>query len=156
MTSLRLLPTLPARWTTLVPGVDPSADQLAHLADHLVTIAADTLREASALSRTVAPSFTASIASYLHDGQPLARQGGPYSYLAAIAPRLSGWLADRLSAQLGYRTAVTLIHDGTAAARTYAGEPSAAVILLGTALGIGFPASAGAVRSLSPRFTISS
>jgi hypothetical protein len=156
LTGLRLLPTLPARWTTLVPGVDPSPDQLAHLADHLVRIAADTVNEAATLGRNVAPCFTASIASYLHDGQPLARQGGPYSYLAAIAPRLSDWLAARLSEQLGYPLAVTLIHDGTAAARAHAGEPDAAVILLGTALGIGCPPSTSGLRPLSPQFTIAS
>jgi hypothetical protein len=154
LTNLRLLPTLPARWTSLTHGVEPTPGQVERLADHLVAIAADTLREVSTFGRGVAPIFTASIASYLHDGQPLARQGGPYSYLAALAPRLADWLAARLTDQLGHPLAVTLLHDGTAAALTYAVDANTAVITLGTALGIGFVPATATLRPISTQFAI--
>lgn len=154
LTALRLLPALPARWTTLTPGHDPAPEQIQRLADHLVTTIAATWRDAASFGPPLAPVIVASIASYLHDGQPLPRQGGPYSYLSATSPRLTDLLADRLTAHLDHPLALTLIHDGTAAARTYAPTTHTAVITLGTALGIGFPAPTHPLRPLSPTLTI--
>jgi len=48
------------------------------------------------------------------------------------------------------------LHDGTAAARAYAGEANAAVITLGTALGVGFPSRYDRLRPLEPGFSVSS
>lgn len=49
---------------------------------------------------------------------------------------------------------VRLLHDGTAAASAMAGEAHAAVITLGTALGVGFPPGAGSCRPLAPGFLV--
>jgi hypothetical protein len=49
---------------------------------------------------------------------------------------------------------VALIHDGTAAARAYAGEMRAAVITLGTALGVGFPPTSGGLRPIASFFAV--
>ena len=43
------------------------------------------------------------------------------------------------AARTGRRLPVQLIHDGTAAAALHAGQPDTAVIVAGTALGVGFP-----------------
>jgi hypothetical protein len=40
------------------------------------------------------------------------------------------------------------MHDGTSAAAAYAGAPHAAVIMMGTAMGIGFPPP---IANLRPR-----
>ncbi len=49
---------------------------------------------------------------------------------------------------------VALLHDGTAAALACAGEERAAVITMGTALGVGFSPSADGLRPIAPGFSI--
>ena len=48
-------------------------------------------------------------------------------------------LSRQVSTALDTSIRITLLHDGTAAAAAYAGQQSAAVIMMGTALGVGFP-----------------
>jgi hypothetical protein len=56
-------------------------------------------------------------------------------------------LAEAVTDHTGRPCRVHMIHDGTAAAAAFAGRPAAAVIALGTALGVGFPpASAAGLR----------
>ena len=83
--------------------------------------------------------MVASIASYVVDGQPAAYDRGIYAQLRVISDNLGRWLAQHVGERLGHPVEIDLLHDGTAAARTYAGMAHAAVIMLGTALGIGFP-----------------
>jgi hypothetical protein len=72
------------------------------------------------------------------DGQPYQRQGGAYTGLRLISPHVQRALSEAVGAQLGLPIAIRLLHDGTAAAANFAGQPHTAVILLGTALGVGF------------------
>lgn len=75
-----------------------------------------------------------SLAAYVDaNGQPYSAQRGLYQQLNEVTPHLQ----DELSQRLG--TVVRIYHDGSAAALTYAGEPHTAVIMIGTALGSGFP-----------------
>ncbi len=67
---------------------------------------------------------------------------------------LERWLAARLSERMEEPVELTLLHDGTAAARADGEAANAAVITLGTALGIGFPCGAAALRPLSPVFAV--
>jgi hypothetical protein len=87
-------------------------------------------------------------------------------YVAAEHPRdiysavleLEGeadWLSADVSKRVGRRITVRLSHDGTAAARVLAGQPNAAVIMLGTWLGVGFPPGIASVLSLAPSFRLS-
>jgi hypothetical protein len=87
-------------------------------------------------------------------------------YVAAEQPRdiysamlkLQGaadWLSADVSMRAGGRITVRLSHDGTAAARVLAVQPDAAVIMLGTWLGVGFPPPGSAVTSLAPSFRVS-
>ena len=66
-------------------------------------------------------------------------QGGAYYQLRHITDHLQTALAQRVSDRLGEPIEVLLLHDGTAAATAYAGMEDTAVVMLGTALGIGFP-----------------
>ena len=63
-------------------------------------------------------------------------------------------VAQRLGAQLGSDIDVSLIHDGTAAATAYAGAKHTAVVMMGTALGIGFPPPANNLRTTDTDLTI--
>jgi hypothetical protein len=80
----------------------------------------------------------ASIACYLHSGQPLPRQGGTYAQLHTLSPNLSNKLSSDVSELVKQHIEIKLIHDGTAAARAYANHVDTAIITLGTAIGVGF------------------
>ena len=134
---LRLLPAVPTQFAAL-EGL-PLAEQLPILGERMVGVLAESWRAAAAPGRPVAPLLAASIACYVRDHQPMDNQWGLYSELKALSPNLGAWLGARVSAAVGQAVTVALLHDGMAAARVYAGQDHAAVILLGTALGVGFP-----------------
>jgi len=138
LASLHVLPSLSAPATFSTGGDDPTLDQVRGLADQMVAVMSDTWRSVDILDRTLAAVLVASIASYTVDGQPLPRQGVSYSYLHRLSDNAARCLARQVSQRVGWSLDVALIHDGTAAARTYAGADRAAVIMLGTALGVGF------------------
>ncbi len=152
LTALRLLPPIPARFHA--SGADLSPADVAALAEHMVTVFADTWRAAQAKGVTPAPVLVASVAAYIRDNQPLARQGGAYSELRILAPSAGAWLVERVSRRLDRAVEVVLVHDGTAAARAYAGEPHTAVITLGTALGVGFPPAGADLRPVGSGFQV--
>ncbi|MGN6700547.1 MAG: hypothetical protein ACTHMR_20525 [Thermomicrobiales bacterium] len=155
LTELRLSPYLPVRDITAAIGADPTSAQVAGLGEELVSTLAATWQLAQAAGRQPDPVCTVSIASYVRDGQPLPRQGGPYAALHRLSPNLADWLAGRLSVALGRPFAVRLLHDGTAAAHPQAGAAHAAVIMLGTALGVGFPPGAHGLRPVAPSLVVS-
>ena len=136
LVALRLLSPLAADWTELAE--DP-ASQAGRWAERVVNVVADTWQAACTSGLTPAPVMVASIASYVVDGQPAAYDRGIYAQLRVISDNLGRWLAQHVGERLGHPVEIDLLHDGTAAARTYAGTAHAAVIMLGTALGVGFP-----------------
>lgn len=144
LTSLRLLPALPA----------PSAQQPGSLAELLVSVIADTWGEARALGLTPAPTLVLSLGAYVSNGQPMQRQGDQYAALCTISDNLGRWLSRQVTDRVGAPAKVSLLHDGTAAAHTYAGHGRVAVITLGTALGVGFPPSLGDLRPVAPGLVI--
>ena len=64
---------------------------------------------------------------------------GLYATMSLLAPDVRLLLARDIFDRSGARCRVGMIHDGTAAAAAFAGEPNAAIIALGSALGVGFP-----------------
>jgi hypothetical protein len=135
LTALRPLSPLPARW--IAPD-EHGAYRTHELAEYMAAVIADTWRDERAVYPELAPSIVASIACYIADGQPFDYDRGAYAALRTLSNNLGRWLAQRVSQQVGQPVTVELIQDGTAAARVYAGQPHTAVIMLGTALGIGF------------------
>jgi hypothetical protein len=159
VTAIRIAPRIGARFMEIGHGgSDPTAEEIERLGDEIVRTMAETWRAASVTNRDtgrdVSTTVVASIAAYVRDGQPLARQGGAYSYLLGLSDRLDWWLGERLSSVLDRPMSVRLLHDGTAAGLALAGVPNAAVIALGTALGVGFPPSDEACRPLSSQFVV--
>ena len=155
LTALKCIPSVPIRDSTVVIRAEPTVAQVQHLAEQMVEIMAATWQLAEDAGYHLAPVLCASIASYMRDGQPLPRQGGPYAALHMLSPNLEQWLAQRLNARLDRSFAVQLIHDGTAAARAQAGTAHAAVITVGTALGISFPPTAVGLRPIVAALTVS-
>jgi len=154
LAALRLLPSLPAPETFCANGDDLTIEQVRDLAGRLVAVMVDTRRSVAIPDSTLAPLFVASIASYEMDGQPLPRQGVPYSQMYRLSDNAARWLGRQVSQQLGRSLDVTLIHDGTTAARTYAGAESTAVIMLGTALGVGFAPPHGSLRPVAHNLVV--
>jgi hypothetical protein len=74
--------------------------------------------------------------------------------LRCITENLQAELTRRVGAELGEAIDVSLVHDGTAAATAYAGASNAAVITVGTALGVGFPPPADGLMGLNTHLEI--
>jgi hypothetical protein len=151
--SLAVLPRQRAALPEFPPGTEPTVEQTRVLADAIIEIIAETWRAVRAVEPAVSLTVAASIACYVRDGQPMARRGGAYAYLLDLTDNVANWLSERVSDATGQSLTVRLLHDGTAAATALAGEPHAAVIMLGTALGVGFPPSSDSGRPLAPGFT---
>ena len=148
LASLHLLPAVPT------PLADMTVEGAGRLAEYMVSVVADTWREAVHPGVPLAPTIVISLASYIRDGRPLPRQGGPYAAMSPITDNLERWLCRRISERVGYPLGVALLHDGTAAALACAGEERAAVITMGTALGVGFSPPADSLRPIASGFSI--
>jgi hypothetical protein len=78
-----------------------------------------------------------SIAAYVQGGRLLGN--GIYAQMHFLADDIRPILARAIFDRTGQPVQIHLIHDGTAAAAVHAGERNSAVIIVGTALGVGFP-----------------
>jgi len=100
----------------------------------------------------LAPCVTISVAAYVKGGQPLKINRDAYTSLYLVAPDMRDWFARNIQEACGQAVQVEFVHDGDAAACALAGEGQAAVIMLGSALGIGFVPPADGYRRLSDGF----
>lgn len=149
---LQRLPTQPATWPGMPPISDASQERWAEtLLAHLLSIFEAAWQRVHGAEHLAPYSpMMISIAAYTRGGHPLEAQRGLYMHLRHATANLQRELARRLHTQLGEPLAVTLIGDGRAAAHAYAGASHAAVIMLGTAMGIGFPPPADHTRPAMP------
>ena len=108
----------------------------------------------------VPPHVVCSIAAYLDEQRQPVRVGwGTYSQLSTHAQtaHVSVWLARQLGDALGRPIDLTFVRDCEVAAVTYAGRTppgSTAVVMLGTALGVGFVPEGTACRRMARTFTV--
>ena len=130
--SLDRLPSVPA------PPNPADTGSVTALAESVADIVAGTWAGGARRGR-LAPVVVASMAAYVHDGQPVPAQPGTYAALRAVSPNLARWMSAAVSGRLGTPVTVVLVHDGTAAAHAVPPDPRGAVIVLGTALGVGYP-----------------
>lgn len=94
----------------------------------------------TAMAKTNATSLAlVSVAAYTRNGRLMGN--GPYATIHATKPKgaAEALIASAVTDKLGDEFVVGVIHDGTAAALAHAGMADAAVIVMGTALGVGFP-----------------
>jgi hypothetical protein len=139
--TLVALSVLPRKATS--PGQEGGSveTQAVGLANFMVRTMAETWLSAYHSGSELGQEIIATVASYLINGQPDATQAGKYGELRHVSPDIGGWFSDEVSSCVGQDIRVRLLHDGTAAAMTYAGPEAreTAVITLGTALGVGYP-----------------
>ena len=124
------LPSIETPWETMDEA------RASQLIDDMVDIIVQTWQEMDETPSTIIP---VSVAAYVKDGQPLLTQAGIYMYTAYATDNVQDEMGRRISKIVGQDVQVMLLHDGTTAAAAHAGERNAAVITIGTALGIGFP-----------------
>jgi hypothetical protein len=152
VTELRPLPSHPTGTARIEQASDDPVQQADQLLGHMVSVITGTWRAAGL---SPASPILASVAAYVQDGHPLpAQHHGGYVQLRRITDNLQAELAQRVGAELGEAIDVSLVHDGTAAATTYAGVKNAAVITVGTALGVGFPPPVDGLMGLNAHLEI--
>jgi hypothetical protein len=149
---LRLLPPLAA--PTAEGAADTRARQALRRAAQLGDLLADTWHEARGLGLPAASAGVVSVATYVRDGHPLPGQGGLYGPLHALDGSAAAWLTREAGDRLGRPLAVSLLHDGTAAAQAAGDAEHRAILMLGTALGVGFAPRQAPSRALSPLFCV--
>lgn len=121
-------------WRTIDPGQDEAA-----LGRAVLALLADAIAEIAAEAPHVEPLALVSVAAYKQRGRLVGN--GPYATIHAAAGDLpaAGIISAAASDRAGHPLSVQVIHDGTAAALAHAGSAHSAVIVMGTALGVGFP-----------------
>jgi hypothetical protein len=130
--SLQHLQRLPDVPVHLKEGETPPDVSLEFVVDTI----ARTFRTAQDRGFALEHDVLASVASYVIDGRPFDRRG-LYAPLGSVDPRD---LEERLRQRAGAALHLAFVHDGTAAAHAVGAPRPSAVILMGTALGVGFPA----------------
>ncbi len=149
LAALNIYPACPTDWDAITASTAVPRERAARLLERMVDAAVEAWPGADCTT------LVASIAAYVTNGQPQEYQGGGYVLLRDLSDNAARLLADQLSTRLNTPIRVTLQHDGSCAAAVYAGDVDAAVITMGTALGIGFPPSVGRVRPFAPQFVFS-
>jgi hypothetical protein len=147
LAELHRLPSLPTQFM--------AEGQTTDLFNFMVSTIAQTGLEVSAKRLLIANNIAVSLAAYVDpNGQPYERQGGVYAALRTLSPNVQNTLSASLAASIDAPIKVQLLHDGSAAACTYAGISNAAVIMFGTALGIGFPPLNDVLCAMSHSFAV--
>ena|SRR5579859_7202228 len=132
LSKLRAYPSIPMPYGAFSPD---SLGQATIILEHLLDVIC---RTHGAVSGDAIDTIGLCLACYLQHGQPFDK--GCYGSLRLVSDDLQCLLVAELTRRLKKTIRVILMHDGTAAAAAHAGKPQAAVVMLGTALGLGFPA----------------
>lgn len=117
---------------------------------HFVTQEINKILEAAKKLRLdLDPDIMISIASYVNGGKLVGN--GIYARMRFLGEDVRVLLAESIKVVSHIDSKIHIIHDGTAAAALHAGEKDTAVLVLGTAIGVGFvPESALMLRPISP------
>jgi hypothetical protein len=126
--ALQMLPPLATKWKR--------SDDANETARGVEQFMVETISQTWNVS--LARKIPVSIAAYVRDGQPLERQGGDYSLLCRLSDCANDALSKAISERFGSDVRIQLLHDGTAAAKVYAGEKTRLFSRLGRQLGTDF------------------
>jgi len=120
-----------------------SERELAEAAASLITdVVVQSWLEAQNNYGPLDPVVGISLACYLVNGHPPPSEMGYYGRMQILSVNLQNYLAAHIGQAIGREVQIALWHDGSAAGLAYAGSPNKVVMMLGTAIGIGFAPSA--------------
>jgi hypothetical protein len=154
LSSLELLAPVPVAGVADARAHEPEAVTALRLGGFMRDLIASDRREQRRAGMAVSPRVVVALACYVRDDQPLGDARGGYGALRRLPQNAGAWLSREVSRETGEDAGVTLVHDGTAAGRALAGRRRAAVIMLGTWLGVGFVPPGTSVLPLAPGFTV--
>ncbi|MAU10277.1 MAG: hypothetical protein CL607_10680 [Anaerolineaceae bacterium] len=141
---VQVLPSIPAGFDVFV-----AAGQEQAIFERFVALLVDAYQPQDA------DLIPVSISAYVTPtGQPVLTQSGIYMHMSHLSDDLPALLSETVSQRVGRSVAVKLLHDGSAAASTYAPLDHAVVITLGTAIGSGYPVMRPGLRPLTSDFTV--
>jgi hypothetical protein len=140
---LDLLPSIPSQ-------TPDSHATRAGVVDFLLDVVTDTIELGQRRFGALDPSILVSLASYLSRGRPVGTRS-MYGPLREVSLR---FLDHELRRRTGMTVHLRLLHDGTAAARGLPDPRRAGLIMLGTALGAGFPPSSGTLLPIGPNLLV--
>ncbi|MGC9357378.1 MAG: hypothetical protein ACP5GX_05915 [Anaerolineae bacterium] len=147
LSSLEHLPAFPTRFSVF----NRPDMALGYTGEEVRDFIADSVARTMSESGIQPPDLVLSVAAYVRGGRLLGN--GIYARVSTLAEDVRPLLEEAVEDRTGHRLRVRVIHDGTAAATMHAGEVESAVILVGTALGVGFPSSTvDGLRPVSPAF----
>jgi hypothetical protein len=153
LTGLRLLPPVATPSLARSLREDEAAVGRA-LADFLTRLIVRDWQAVRVQGVSPSPRVIACIASYVSDNHPKEYPGAGYPSLRHVGANAGHWLSEVVSREIGTDVDIALLHDGTAAARVFAGQPHTAVLMLGTWLGVGFAPPVDSLTPLSPAFEV--
>ncbi len=130
-----------------------AAGQIAALAEAMLQEIVRSLR-AVPPDGVLSPNIICSVAAYVENGAPVNNERGVYYRLNHLSPDLKDWFSQRISQSCGRKYSLSFAHDGEMAACALAGRSHSAVIMMGSALGIGFIPPASGLRELAPGFKV--
>ncbi len=140
--AMPLSPPVPAPWDW---HNDPNAVAQAakerggahYVLEFVSQTVAQTFEENKAEGIQASPDVMLCMAAYVRGGRLLGN--GIYATMSTLTADVRPLLSEAIAQQIGCDLNIHLIHDGTAAAAVHAGEPQSAVLVIGTAIGVGFP-----------------
>lgn len=143
ITVFEVLPSLPTEW--IFSNVSTAA--LRYSGEEVLALVSSVLARTAEETGIQDAEVLLSVAAYVDAGRLLGN--GIYARMSTLAADVRPLIAAAVQARSGITSRIHLIHDGTAAAALHAGELHTAVIVVGTALGVGFcPPTTAGLRSL--------
>jgi hypothetical protein len=151
VTDLILLASIDSPCQTFLTN-DTSPSVIEKQVDAMLQLMSQSWDEVRLMGEEPDKVMLASLACHMFQGQPYPSEMGCYGRIQLLTPNLPKYLSASLSQRLRLPVEIRLVQDGTAAATAVAGRSGTAVLVLGTAIGIGFPPPVDGLRSLGPKF----
>ncbi len=120
----------------------------------MVEVMAAAVRAAQKQNLPLDPHTLCSVGAYVEDGEPLKIDRGIYTAMNRISADVKGWFSAQVSQASGQAVTVTFEHDCDLAAWSQAGRARCAVIMLGSAIGVGFVPPASGFREMGEGFEV--
>lgn len=130
-------PSLAVNWMIDNRPIAPDPRTGQQVLDFIVEAIAQSRTDCMAEGIEPGPDVMLSVAAYVKNGRLLGN--GLYATLNTLADDARVLVAGALKARTAWAARAYFIHDGTAASALHAGEANTAVLVVGTAIGVGFP-----------------